>query len=192
MPSPITEWLNNSWDHEEYIIEKLPCITDKPKLSIGKSGSTLFVNVKVAMPTKGPVCAIQEVEQICIVLPPNFPHTRPIILVRHDFPPVPHLGSRKERYRDVCLTVQGLTPDLAEQFGYKGEKGVVVAQVTPGSVAAQAGIQPGALIQEVNRKQIDSVDEFKQAIKKSENGTSVLLLIRDGKYSRYVVLNIEE
>jgi serine protease Do len=90
------------------------------------------------------------------------------------------------------LTVQALTPGLAEQLGYQKEKGVVVTQVTPGSVAALAGVQPGTLIQEVNRKKINNVDEFKQAIRKSENKKSILLLVRDEKYSRYVVLNIEE
>ena len=90
------------------------------------------------------------------------------------------------------LTVQALSPDLTERFGYQGEKGVLVTQVTPGSVAALAGIQPGMLIQEVNRKQIHSVNEFKQAIKESGNKKSVLLLIKDDKYSRYIVLKIED
>ena len=90
------------------------------------------------------------------------------------------------------LTVQALTSDLADQFGYQGEKGVVVTQVTSGSVASLAGIKAGALIQEVNRHQVQNVDEFKQAIRKTENKGSVLLLIRDGQYSRYVVLNVEE
>ncbi|MCG7854079.1 MAG: DegQ family serine endoprotease [Methanosarcinaceae archaeon] len=90
------------------------------------------------------------------------------------------------------LTVQTLTPDLAERFGYQGEEGVVVTQVNPGSVAELAGIQPGMLIQEVDRQQIHNVNEFKQAIKESGNKKSVLLLIRDDKYSRYVVLKIED
>ncbi len=90
------------------------------------------------------------------------------------------------------LTVQTLTPDLAEQLGYQEEKGVLVTQVNPGSVAALAGIQSGTLIQEVNRKKIHNVDEFKQAIRKSENKKPILLLVRDGKYSHYVVLKIED
>jgi serine protease Do len=93
---------------------------------------------------------------------------------------------------NLGLTIQTLTPDLAQQFGYQEDKGVVVTQVAPGSVAALADIQPGMLIQEVNRKQVQDVNEFKQAIRKSENSKTVLLLIREGQYSRYVVLNIEE
>ena len=90
------------------------------------------------------------------------------------------------------LTVQNLSPDLAERFGYQGEKGIVVTQVNPGSVAALAGIQPGMLIQEVNRKRIHSVEEVKQAIRESGNKKSILLLVKDDKYSRYIVLNTEE
>jgi len=89
------------------------------------------------------------------------------------------------------LTVQNLTPELADRFGYQGEKGVVVTQVTPGSVAALAGIQPGMLIQEVNRRHVHNVQELKQAVRGSGNKKSVLLLVKDDKYSRYVVLNIE-
>lgn len=88
------------------------------------------------------------------------------------------------------ITVQTLTPDLAEQFGYQGETGVVITQVNPGSVAAQAGLQTGNLVQEVNRVQVHNVDEFRQALAQSEKTDSVLLYVRDGEYSRYIVLSL--
>ena len=104
------------------------------------------------------------------------------------------LDARTESHTpdNLGLTVQTLTPDLAERFGYQGEKGVVVTQVAPGSVAARAGIQTGMLIQEVNRRQVNSADEVKKAIRESGNEKSVLLLVKDDKYSRYIVLNTED
>ena len=91
---------------------------------------------------------------------------------------------------ELGLTLQTLTPNLARQYGYEGERGVLVTQVNPGSVAAQAGLEPGTLIEEVNRKRVQNIDEFRQAFKQSEKTGSVLFYARVGEYSRYVVLSI--
>jgi len=86
------------------------------------------------------------------------------------------------------LTVQTLTPDLAKQFGLQNEKGVLVTQVTPGTVAAMAGIKAGAVILGVNRQPVSNAREFKEIVAKSLKTGSVLLLIKEGQYSRFVVL----
>ncbi len=41
------------------------------------------------------------------------------------------------------VTIQDLTPDLAESFKLKDTKGVVVPDVSPDSAAAKAGIKAG-------------------------------------------------
>ena len=51
-----------------------------------------------------------------------------------------------------------------------------------------AGINRGSVILEVNRKAVNTAAEFNQAVKSSANH-KVLLLVRDGEASRYVVLN---
>ena len=86
------------------------------------------------------------------------------------------------------LTVQTLTRELAEQYDLQGEIGVLVTQVQPGSVAASAGFKPGVLIREVNRKPVKSADEFKQAIEQTPEHGTVLMLVKDGQYSRYVAI----
>ncbi len=86
------------------------------------------------------------------------------------------------------LTVQTLTTDLARQFEIQGKKGVVIMQVRPGSAAALAGINPGAVILEVNRKPISNTEEFKRVLAQTPKKGTVLLLIKDGQYSRYVAL----
>jgi len=63
----------------------------------------------------------------------------------------------------------------------------VVTQVTPGSAAALAGINPGAVILEVNRKPVSNTEEFKRAVAQTPE-KSAMLLIKDGQYSRYVAL----
>lgn len=89
------------------------------------------------------------------------------------------------------LVVQNLTADLAKQFGYDDRTGVIVARVTPGSQAAEKGIRPGFLIEEVNRQPIDNVEEFENAVAGSEVDR-ILLLVSTGQTSRYVTLNLVE
>lgn len=94
-----------------------------------------------------------------------------------------------ERAEDIGLTVQTLTPQLAEQFDATVGEGVIVTEVRPGSVAAMAGIRQGTIILQVDRKQVNSVDAFQQALKESIGNKRLLLLVREGGIQRFVVLN---
>ena len=92
---------------------------------------------------------------------------------------------------ELGMNLQKLTPDLAEQLGYEGTHGVLVSEVKPGSIAARAGIQRGNLIEEVNRKEVSTPDQVKEIMKESDRKT-VLLLVRQGKASRYLALRIKK
>lgn len=89
---------------------------------------------------------------------------------------------------ELGLTVQSLTPDVAEQFGVAAGEGVLVTAVARGSIAAQAGIRPGAIVLQVNRKAVKTASEFKQAVDASSADKSVLLLVRQDDVQQYVVL----
>ena len=93
-----------------------------------------------------------------------------------------------QRVKEIGLTVQTLTPQLAEQFDAEPGEGVVVIQVRPGSIAARAGIEPGSVILQVNRKAVQSAVEFQRVVEESRRGKRVLLLIRQGGMQRYVTL----
>ena len=75
------------------------------------------------------------------------------------------------------------------RHGFKGEKGILVTAVEPGSAAATAGIGPGMLIEEVNRTRVDDIGEFKKAVAGKK---SVLLLVRDRGGARYVTVQMDE
>jgi len=89
------------------------------------------------------------------------------------------------------IEVQTLTKDLAERFGYSLGEGVIVTRVNPGSPAANVDIQPGDLIQGVNRKSVSSVEEFEKAVKLTKNN-KVLLLIKRGEYSQFVIVEFSK
>ncbi len=89
------------------------------------------------------------------------------------------------------FAIQNLTSDLADQLGFHGETGVVVTQVRPGSIASAAGIKAGVLIKEINHKPISNPKNFKQAIEQTPEHGTVLLLVTEEKYSRYVALKLD-
>ncbi len=87
------------------------------------------------------------------------------------------------------LTVQNLTADLAQRFGWdESERGVVISDIQPGSAAAEAKLRPGDLIKEVNRQKIQNVRDYNQALQKLKKNESLLLLIKRGKNTFYVAL----
>jgi serine protease Do len=85
------------------------------------------------------------------------------------------------------ISVDGLTPQIAQQLGLPAETtGVVVTDVQPASSAEEAGVRRGDVIQEVDRKPVTSVDEFQSAIRR--RGNRVLLLIDRSGDHLYIVV----
>lgn len=89
------------------------------------------------------------------------------------------------------LNVQDLTPELADRFKLKDEKGVLVTKVEPGSAADSEGIKEGDLIKEINRNKVTNAEEFKGAIEKIKKGESVLIRIIRESRAFYVVLKTQ-
>jgi serine protease Do len=92
------------------------------------------------------------------------------------------------------LSVTDLTPEIAAQIGVADRAGVVVSQVDMGSVAWQAGLRQGMLVDSVNREPVQNAREFNEAVSKASRGKDsrvLLLKVRDGRGSRYVPLRME-
>lgn len=80
------------------------------------------------------------------------------------------------------LAVESLTPARARELGLADRHGVLVQGVEDGSPAANAGLQPGDVIVEVDRHPVKSADELTQALEKHSKGAPVLFLVhRDGR-----------
>jgi len=90
---------------------------------------------------------------------------------------------------EIGLTVQTMTPQLAEQLNAKAGEGVVVTQVRPGSIAASAGIVAGSIIVQVNRIPIKSAEDFNREVKKSSASKRMLLLIRKNNMQQFIALS---
>ncbi|MBE9594050.1 MAG: PDZ domain-containing protein, partial [Proteobacteria bacterium] len=90
------------------------------------------------------------------------------------------------------LSVQELTPELAESLSLNGEKGVVVSGIKKGSRASEAGLQRGDLIQEIEHEPVENIDDFKRIMQESSSKKQILIVIKHRGHSRYVVLKREK
>ncbi|HUY17664.1 MAG TPA: Do family serine endopeptidase [Candidatus Binataceae bacterium] len=83
------------------------------------------------------------------------------------------------------LAVVNLDAAKARELG-PGKSGVLVDAVTPGSAAAQAGLHPRDIIEEVNRRAVGDVDAYQRALEESSRGKAVLLLVKRGRSAVFV------
>jgi serine protease Do len=89
---------------------------------------------------------------------------------------------------ELGLTVQRLTPQMAEGLGLEKSEGVVITSVEAGSAGDEAGIRRGDIILEVDRKAVRNVDEYKKAVAGSRKGRGVLFLVRRGDSTIFLAL----
>ncbi len=82
------------------------------------------------------------------------------------------------------LAVRALSPEEARRA--RVDRAVMVIAVDRGSLAAMAGIVPGSLILEVNRKPVGSPAEFAAAL--AAGGNSAMLRLQENGRTRYVTL----
>jgi len=86
------------------------------------------------------------------------------------------------------LTVQGLTRDLAEQYGIDFISGVIVTSVEQDSPADLRGIEAGDVITEINRQRVSTPRQFRDAMKSADLKRGIMVnMVRDGA-RQFVVL----
>ncbi len=93
-----------------------------------------------------------------------------------------------EMLSKLGLTVQNLTPDLANQLGVEAEKGVAITDVDEGSLASLAGLQQGDVIVEADHQPVASVNDLEQALAKAKDQSQVLLRVVRRGGSMFVIL----
>jgi S1-C subfamily serine protease len=99
-------------------------------------------------------------------------------------------GSATHAYAGVGT--QTVTPDLQEQFGLSRSSGVLVAEVTPGSPADDAGIQQGDIIVEIDGEEMVESSDVLMAVRDKKPGDTVEVTIdRDGTV-QVVTVTLEE
>ena len=79
------------------------------------------------------------------------------------------------------VSIQNMTPAIAEAFGLSAMKGVLISQVLANSPAEKGGLQQGDIIVRYAGKQMENVSQIRNAATQSQVGTSVeVTVMRDG------------
>jgi len=78
--------------------------------------------------------------------------------------------------------IQDVNEDLAANFGYDGDKGVLIADIMEDSPAEKSDVKIGDIIIGVDGKKVDNVYELRRVIASSKPGSTVnLKLVRKGE-----------
>ena len=88
----------------------------------------------------------------------------------------------------IGLALQTLSPDVADSLGIdRATKGAVITDVLAGSPAEQAGLRPGDVVVEVDRRAISTADEAASALGAGQKNGH-LLRVRGPNGTRFVTI----
>ena len=108
-----------------------------------------------------------------------------------DAPDEREAAGRANRSRTLLgLDVRAITPDVARQLNLRSTEGVVVVYVEDGSAAADAGVQRGDVIREVNRQRVRGMADFERLTKDLRDGDRLTVLLQRGPMSLYVAFTV--
>jgi S1-C subfamily serine protease len=88
------------------------------------------------------------------------------------------------------MEVRPITPEVARQLSLRTSEGVIVARVDEGSAAAEAGIQRGDVIREINRKPIRTMQDYEKVTREAKEGDRLTVLLQRGPMSLYVAFTV--
>lgn len=82
----------------------------------------------------------------------------------------------------IGVSIQPITPELAQSFGLEGEKGALVAEVVKDGPAEKAGLKSGDIILEFNGRAIHEMNELPRMVAATPVDKKVnVKILREGK-----------
>jgi hypothetical protein len=101
-------------------------------------------------------------------------------------------AEQKATYEFLGISIQDLTPSLADTFNVKDINGVLVSDVIKDLPADKAGIKPGDVIIEFSGKPVQKADELQERVGKESPGTKVeIAILCEGKKKILTVILAE-
>ena len=88
--------------------------------------------------------------------------------------------------RNEDMKLADITPDIAARFGVEDKAGVLVANVSRGSLAWEAGFRPGDLILEVDKKPVANLGDYNRITDDLSSGKQYLFLVKRRKNTVYI------
>ncbi|MGA2225416.1 MAG: magnetochrome domain-containing protein [Syntrophobacteraceae bacterium] len=90
------------------------------------------------------------------------------------------------------LKLQSVDAAMMQNLGLANEDGVLVVDVQPGSIAAQAGLQKGDEIIRVEKLRVENLNDFEAALGGPQAGSNVKFAIYSGKRKRNLNLRLPD
>ena len=132
---------------------------------VSTTGELIGINSQILSPSGGNI-------GIGFAIPANMARNVMSQLIEHG----------KVRRGRLGVTIQGITPALAESMGLSGTTGALVSDVEDGSPASKAGLQPGDVIIALNGESVKDSNVLRNEIAALQPGTDVKITVRrDGK-----------
>ena len=101
----------------------------------------------------------------------------------------PRPGGGKARAM-LGLEVRPVTPEIARQMNLRTTDGVIVVRVEEGTPAAEAGVQRGDVVKQLNGQNVKTMGDFERLTQGMKEGDPLTVLLQRGAMSLYVAFRV--
>lgn len=98
--------------------------------------------------------------------------------------------AQKKNIQNLGFSVSDLTPDLQRRYDIDDDEGIVITNVEGNSDSYKAGLREGDVILKLDRKTVESVDDFYNKLEKVESDQPIALYIKRGDKKLFVAFTI--
>ncbi len=151
-----------------------------------------------------PISSPSQLSRLAAATPPD--KTIDIVVVRDQKRRVLKitLGEQKEDEKTALeekdtssvygMEVDDITPQAAKKFNLRRKQGegVVITHTNMDGPAAKAGLRPGDVLVEINRKKIKKLSDYNDLMDELKEGESLVVLRVRNQNSLYVVVEVKE
>ena len=88
------------------------------------------------------------------------------------------------------LEVRPVTPEIARQLNLRTTDGVIVVRVEDGTAAAEAGVQRGDVVKQLNGQVVRTMADFERLTRDMKEGDPLTVLLQRGAMSLYVAFRV--
>jgi serine protease Do len=97
-----------------------------------------------------------------------------------------------EETRNLGMTIEEITPEIARQFGLSERTGLVIVDVENNSPAEEGNMYRGDIIIEVDQIPVYDLKGFQEKIRQYQKGDTILFLVRRQGNTIYLTLKVWE
>jgi serine protease Do len=100
--------------------------------------------------------------------------------------------SANEAGPNLGIEVQEITPEMAKNYDLSRTSGVIIVQVENGSPADEAGLVPGDILVEIDKKPVKNLEALNSLLAGVKAGDTILLLVDRSGTTIFVTLTVEK